>query len=166
MQKQKKTRGGRTSSAVALPVALLVVPVIPVALALVLAVPVVAVTLALALVPVALIVAVTPPVIVVVVMVVVAVVVAAGSWWVRLLGCGGRLWLWLWLIERGSGLGLFRGDAAWPEVPWVLYAIFQPGIMDRVAKRLSVSSLLPQRSGVRIPRRLCFLIIVRAVLIN
>jgi hypothetical protein len=57
-------------------------------------------------------------------------------------------------------------DMAWPDVPWVLYTIFLPGIMDRVAERLIVSSLLLQRSGVRTSRRPYFLIIVRAVLIN
>ena len=109
-------------------------------------------------------------VMVVAMMVVVAVVVAARSWLVWLLGCGGQLWLWLWLwlwlIECGSGLGLFQGDVVWPEVPWVLYTIFLPGIMDRVAERLSVLSLPPQRLGVPISGRSYSLIIVRAVLIN
>jgi hypothetical protein len=113
-----KKGGGCTSSAVALPVfiALLVVPVIPVALL---------VTPLLSLIVVA------PPIItalvvVVVVVVEMVVVVVAGSWWLwnlwllLVMVVAGSWWLWmmrvrlLWLIERGSGLFIL-GDAASAE---------------------------------------------------
>jgi hypothetical protein len=58
------------------------------------------------------------------------------------------LWEWLWLIERG--IWVCFGDVAWPDVPWVLYVILLPAVVDCVAEWLSVSLLTPWRSRVRI----------------